>query len=66
MKINSITLDEDELPSDIAVTMTIAEAVMIAKYVGNLTPTTDVSQGLYSALVGGVINRFWDDGLEHF
>lgn len=66
MKINSITLDEDELPSEIAVTMTIAEAVMIAKYVGNLTPTPDVARSLYSALVGSVINRFWDDGLEHF
>lgn len=64
MRVLSIELDTDELPVEVTVRMSRAEATLIASYVGQLTPSTATSHGIYDALVGGVFNRFWEDGLD--
>ena len=63
MKILAIELDTDELPAEITVRMSRAEAELIAAHVGQVLPSTGTSSGIYDALVGGVFNRFWEDGL---
>lgn len=64
MKIKGIHLDAEEMPQEIEVIMTIDEAAAIAQWTGKLTPSTQVTSEIYSALVGGVFNRYWEDGLE--
>lgn len=63
MKIRSIKLKGD-LPVSLKVEMTMAEAILIGRYVGDLVPTTEVSSDIYTALAGGVFNLYWDDGLQ--
>ena len=63
MKVKALTLDGDGLPETVTVEMTRAEAILIANYVGNLTPSTIASTGIWDALSGSVFVPFWEDGL---
>lgn len=49
MKIHSIKLDENGLPTKVKVTLTIPEIALIVRH---------------AALTGDVINRFWEDGIN--
>ena len=64
MRIKAIEMDTEELPELITVEMTLAEAVLIGKHVGSVTPSTVVSTNIWDSLTGGVFNRFWDDGID--
>jgi hypothetical protein len=64
VKVLRIDLDEQELPATVQVEMTLAEAVLITKHVGNLLPATSTSNGLWEALTGSLFNRFWDEGVD--
>lgn len=72
MEVNQIKL-EDGLPSEVTVTMPIAEAVAIAKVFGAMNghahdklELKSVDCGPYCALTGWVFNRYWEDGLAAF
>jgi len=79
MRLVSMTFDEQEdpCPKDITVTMTIQEAAAVATIVGALSPRTCDEMGIppapsgdmgphtvYDALIGDVINRYWEDGVQ--
>jgi hypothetical protein len=73
MDIRKIKLDAQEYPHKITVCMSLPEMLFIAKIVGATTDGTaeEVMQGgaktsreIWTALSGGVINRFWEDGIE--
>lgn len=64
MKIRNITLDDEETPETVTVEMTLAEAVWIAAAAGVQTPTNQVIESIYSALAGGLFNRYFDDGVN--
>lgn len=53
----------DVMPSTINVTMTIEEALWIAKVAGQQRGESPHS-GIYDCLTGDVFNRYWDDGLD--
>ena len=63
MKIRQITLGKDA-PESIVVEMTVAEAILITKYVGQLTPCTQTSTGIWDELTSSLFNRFWDDCVD--
>ncbi len=72
MKLKAIEfreLGEGAIPSEITVTMSLAEAYAIAKVFGGFSdveydkrelPVTDI----YGPLTGDVFNRYWDDGVD--
>lgn len=65
MKIKQLTLsDETEMPESITVEMTIEEAVWLADHLGSMKSPPVWSDPIYGALVGGVINRYWEDGVD--
>lgn len=75
MKLRSIRFDADENPSIVLAELTIEEAAFIAKFTGGLTgeQTDAIMRGsqqaksdIYGCLIGGVFNRFWDDGLRDY
>lgn len=63
MKIKSIKLDDDEMPSNITVSLSIEEAVWIAKVSGKQRGESPHNE-IYNALTGSVFNPFWDDGID--
>lgn len=73
MKVRNIALGEDEMPTAIEVVMSTREAAFIARVLGAMTGTAQsevqsdgstVGSDIYDALVGGVFNRFWEDGVN--
>lgn len=75
MRIKRVDFDEDENPSMVTVKMTVDEAAIIARVFGGFNDyaydaTGDRSRWrragseVYSALVGGFFNRFWEDGVN--
>jgi hypothetical protein len=73
MRIINIALDDQEEPEEVTVAMTLQEVVAIARLFGRLNGhgmrrvgIPDDGNGPYGALTGGVLNRFWDDGVGHF
>lgn len=74
MNIQAITLERDE-PATITVTMTVTEAAHLGAAIGRtnyaardeLVPGWgETGSNIYDALVGGVFNRFYDDGLPEY
>jgi hypothetical protein len=72
MEVNQIKL-MDGLPSEVTVTMSMAEAAAIAEVFGAMNGYAHQKLGIggiypgpYDALVGELINRYWDDGLREF
>ena len=63
MNVNGIRF-EGESPTEIDVTITLSEAVLIADYVGKLTPSSLDTHGIWEALTGMVFNCYWEDGLD--
>ena len=75
MKITQINLDDEGVPSDVTVKLSLDQAALIARvfgsYCGNSYKSTgDMSRwsvagsDLYSGLVSDLFNRFWDDGVN--
>ena len=68
MKIRTIVLGDDEMPESIDVTMTLAEVVVLARWTGSLSgitsPEPKITSEIYGALVGGFVNRFWEDWMN--
>lgn len=68
MNIEKIIFNQGEqgaIPCQVTVTMTMDELIWIAKLAGK-TPAGSMPEGntIYDSLVGDVINRYWDDGLD--
>jgi len=66
MELNNISFVEgkgEALPSKITVTMTLDEAIWIAKIAGKQNGTSP-HDGIYHCLVGDVFNRYWDEGVK--
>ena len=67
MEINSIEFMKDEdgesKPKKVSVTMTIEEALWIAKLAGKQNGESPHGE-IYRALVGDVFNRYWEDGTD--
>lgn len=75
MKIDAIRFvqgeaEEGAIPSEIAVTMTLEEAAVIAEVFGSFSDTEMTRRKLpflpevYEVLCGDVFNRYWDDGVD--
>lgn len=72
MKLLSMKFDEVEgVPESITVSMSLEEAVAIAALFGRLNGygldrlgLRDDGEGPYGCIVGGVLNRYWDGGLD--
>ncbi len=73
MIIKKIELDGDQNIKSVTVKMTPKEAALIAKMAGNLNDASadDIVSGggeaareIFSALVAGVFNHYWEDGLN--
>ena len=57
--------EEGAIPAQITVTMTLAEAVWIAKTAGSVSGVGHAeSSDIYNALASDVMNRYWEDGIE--
>ena len=73
MEVNQIKF-EGGLPSEVSVTMSIAEAAAIAKVFGKMNGYAHDKLGValhegggpYSVLVDSVFNRYWEEGLAAF
>lgn len=72
MEVNQIKF-QGGLPSEVTVTMPIAEAVAIAKVFGAMNGHAHDKLGValhedgpYSAIAGHVLNPYWEDGLAAF
>ena len=70
MKLNKMTfteaVDAGEVyatPETVTVTMSIKEAIWIAKLAGKQVGGDGTSSSIYSCLTGEVFNRWWDDGV---
>ena len=67
MQLDSIQFEhgaEGPDPYEISVTLTITEALWIAKLAGQCRSCGGESQELYSCLSGDVFNRYFDDGVD--
>lgn len=73
MQIKTIEFDDAEVPQTITVTMSLGEAAFLARFAGDISPIDEAKQfgtdgyvhaSIYDALVGGLFNRFWDDGVN--
>ena len=73
MKIMQITLDDDQMPTQIVAELSLDEAVVLAKMTGKYSSLAageefgdraECTTSVYDALTGGVFNRFWDDGVN--
>ncbi|GII83339.1 hypothetical protein Ssi03_13290 [Sphaerisporangium siamense] len=69
MKIRTIHLDDEGLPSSLKLTMTVAEAAFLTRVIGrmNVNEITHVgmTQESYGELAG-LFNRFYDGGVHDF
>lgn len=67
MKLERITFAPDEegtpWPATVTATMTIEEAVWMAAVVGECCGESQ-HRTIYNCLIGDVINRYWDDGID--
>lgn len=67
MELKKIELASDEegdvYPSKITVDMDIKEAIWIASVAGKCRGASPHSR-IYDCLVGDLINRYWDDGVD--
>jgi len=67
MKLQNITFtqaEEGAIPKEITVTMTLAEAVWIAKAAGKQPCGNQPTKDIWDALIGDVFNRYWDEGID--
>lgn len=73
MRLKSIWFDDNQRPATVTVEMTVREAAWLARFNGRLSAAAvdeilpgfrEESSAIYSALVGGLFNRFWDDGVN--
>lgn len=66
MDLNKMTFakhqDDEYYPETITVTMTLKEAIFIAKKAGAEPPAATGT--ICDCLVGDVFNRYWDDGVD--
>lgn len=65
MLITNIALTDGE-PTEIILTMTVAEAAAIAGWAGKIGPPTPASQATWDCLTGQLFNRFYDDGVNDY
>ncbi|MGW0061371.1 hypothetical protein ACWDTT_15775 [Streptosporangium sandarakinum] len=68
MRINTIHLDGEGMPSSLAVTLTAAEAAFFARVLGKTNWTkceTFQIHGAYEELAS-LFNRFYDDGVNDY
>lgn len=63
MQLKELSLDKDENLETVTVTMTIQEALWIARVSGQQKGESPHS-GIFDCLVGAVFDRFWDDGVN--
>ena len=56
--------EEGAIPSQITVTMTLAELVWIADKAGTTPGDYPVVHDIYNTLASDVMNRYWEDGIE--
>jgi hypothetical protein len=66
MKLENIRFSDGENgaePEKITVTMTLPEAIWMAKIAGKQRDESPHS-GIYDCLIGDVFNRYWDDGVD--
>lgn len=72
MKLRSITVGVDELPSAVTVTMTAEEALFVAHFIGGtnnifreeqMRGGGQIGSDIYDCLTGSVFNRFYEDGV---
>jgi hypothetical protein len=72
MRLENIAFEQGEegaMPSEITVTLTLAEAYAIAKVFGGFNDNELTKRGLprtelYGVLTGDVFNRYWDEGVD--
>lgn len=73
MRVRTIDFDGEEDPTEVTVTMTVAEAIFVAKLVGTMVDSdaanvaphgVDSLHSIFSCLTGAFFNRFWDDGVD--
>lgn len=67
MKIHTINLDDEGMPTDIVATITVAEAAFLARILGKLNHPQGERYGVsdaYDELVGNFFNRFYDGGVD--
>jgi len=66
VKIDGIKFEQvegDASPSEVTVTMSIKEAIWMAK-VSGLQRGESPHNGIYQSLVCDVMNRYWEDGVD--
>lgn len=63
MKLNALTFDDTEELESVTVTMSLKEAIWIAK-VSSKQKGVSPHSGIYDCLMGTVFNRLWEIGLE--
>lgn len=51
-------------PATVSVTMTIKEALWIAKLAGKTRSGDEESHEIYNCLIGDVFNRYFEDGVD--
>ncbi len=68
MKIKSMTFRDSDIgiiPDVVSCELTIEEAVWVAQIAGKLTDCDKPANfDIYQPLVGDVINRYWEDGVN--
>ena len=74
MRVNKISLDKNELPRKVEVSLTLRDVVVLSNLLGRMSPVkfSDLLPGdenwdalveLYQGLDGTVLNTFFDGGL---
>ena len=73
IRITNLTFDADQDPSEVTISMSVAEAAHIVRHLGKLAPATTVPpesnetlSALYDCLTANVFNACWDDGVDGF
>lgn len=69
MQLHSTTFEQAgnwAKPSSITVTMSLKEAIWIAKVAGEQTDEPEAQEGreIYDCLIDNVFNRYWEDGIK--
>jgi hypothetical protein len=62
VRVLSIELGEDGLPTETTVRMSVEEAAVIVKIFGKITPATSTTSAILRDLGGSLFDRFWEDG----
>lgn len=74
MKLVALTLDDDELPKNVVVSMPVREAAMLARVLGATSPAArnevfpgwgEVGDEVYECLAG-LFNRFYEGGVGEY